>query len=180
MILEPSSDIPRASLRRARRDGLGGRWSRIVARLRWINVVALAFIVFCVAPSPTRGISRLAAHEAALTSTALRASSPRATRTSHGAVCRLVDPKAEVTLTHYVRPRYDGSAIALHERDTSKGELDDSDLDDGRDASCDADAPAALRSTGRGHTSGCTSRGTAETDPSRFTAGRGLPRGPPV
>ncbi len=95
------------------------------------------------------------------------------------ATCRVVDRVTRGLFHRVLRHR----ARALHERETDEALVDD-DLDElreGRHAVCSSDDDAARPSTvRRARVAARPPRTAPALDPSRFAAGRGLPRGPPA
>ncbi|CAN5606431.1 hypothetical protein BH09MYX1_BH09MYX1_49070 [soil metagenome] len=142
-------------------DAMSRGWVRV-----FLQTCALLLLVFAATPRSATAEGRDALSRA------------RASVAGHVGAARLGESRP----THSIASHHDGSAFSTHELYTGKAELvEDDDLDDGFDASCDPDdAPLIPDGTRRARRSSLISLREAQADPSRFGAGSGRARGPPV
>jgi len=140
-----------------------------VVLLRLSLIVALATMVFTILVGHPRPME-----------TWRTTSLPRTPHAARAAACRFAGPRAAMALTHRVRPWRDGSARAAPGFDGGKVEIED-DLGDGLQAPYHVadEAALAIHASGDSFESAFALDDEAH-DPSRFAAGRGLPRGPPA
>lgn len=161
---QPSTDTALPSSLRAR-----GRVRWLAAVLRWLSIAALSALVLTLVatdqPAAVAG-SNVAAASVAQSGPPVRIK------------CRVVGLRVALGLHHHHALR-DGSARSISAHDTGRASLVD-DLDDASSATDDWEPVASLVRAPRADDSAGPPRDGPTADPTRFAAGRGLPRGPPA